>query len=122
MAKAENKARKPIFTKENFANAFKGENVARGIFIALAAFSILAVLAIVIFVLAESIPAFSEIGFFKFLFGSEWDPDNDVYGILPMIVTSIVLTLISVTVGAVLGIFTAVFIVYYCPKKTQGRA
>lgn len=120
MAKAEKQARKPVFTKENFANAFKGENVARGIFIALAAFSILAVLAIVIFVLAESIPAFSEIGFFKFIFGSEWNPDSDVYGILPMIVTSIVLTLISVAVGSILGIFTAVFIVYYCPKKLKG--
>ena len=70
--------------------------------------------------LVESIPAFSEIGFFNFIFGSEWDPGSDVYGILPMIVTSIVLTLISVAVGSILGIFTAVFIVYYCPKKLKG--
>ena len=117
MAKAENKARKPIFTKENFANAFTGENVARGIFIALAAFSILAVLAIVIFVLAESIPAFSEIGFFKFLFGSEWDPDNDVYGILPMIIGSIYVTPGAMLIGVPIGILTALFLVHFCPPK-----
>lgn len=120
MAKAKDQAKKPMFSKDSFANAFTKENVARGIFIALAAFSILAVLAIVIFVLAESIPAFSEIGFFDFIFGSEWDPDDNVFGILPMIVTSIVLTAISVVVGSILGIFTAVFIVYYCPKKLKG--
>lgn len=119
MAKAKNSERLPLFTKENFANAFTKENIARGIFIALAAFSILAVFAIVIFVLLESIPAFNEIGFFEFVFGSEWSPSNGIYGILPMIVTSIVLTLISVVLGSILGIFTAVFIVYYCPKKLK---
>ena len=119
MAKAKNFERLPLFTKENFEKAFTKENIARGIFIALAAFSILAVFAIVVFVLIESIPAFREIGFFKFIFGSVWLPGSDIYGILPMIVTSIVLTALSVLVGSVLGIFTAVFIVYYCPKKLK---
>ena len=120
MAKAKNSERKPLFTKENFADAFTKENIARDVFIALAAFSILAVFAIVFFVLYASIPAFQEIGFFNFIFGSEWSPSNEVFGILPMIVTSIVLTLMSVLLGSILGIFTAVFIVYYCPKKLKG--
>lgn len=129
MAKAKNSEKLPLFTKENFANAFTKENVARGIFIALAAFSILAVFAIIIFVLSESIPAFKQIGFFNFIFGQEWVPDrNDgvtgevsgSYGILRMIVTSIALTGLAVLVGGILAIFTAVFIVYYCPKKLKG--
>ena len=120
MAKAKNSERKPIFTKENFANAFTKENIARAVFIALAAFSILAVFAIIIFVLTESIPVFQEVGFFNFIFGQEWIPSSDKFGIFRMIVTSICLTGLSVIMGGILGVFTAVFIVYYCPKRLKG--
>ncbi|MBO5525359.1 MAG: phosphate ABC transporter permease PstA [Clostridia bacterium] len=101
------------------------ENVARAIFAAFAAFSILAVFAIVFFLLYKSFPAFRQIGFFNFLFGGTWSPTNpsldvpDRFGILPMIAGSVVLTLTSVSLGGVLAIFTAVFIVYYCPKKIK---
>ena len=91
------------------------ENTAKGVFIALAAFSILAVFAIVIYLLSASIPAFREIGFFKFLTGSIWSAKHELFGILPMIVSSLVLTVLSVILGGVLAIFTAVYMVYYCP-------
>lgn len=119
MAKAKSSQRK-IFSRDSFANAFSKENIARVIFIALAAFSIVAVFAIIFFVLYESIPAFQEIGFFQFIFGQEWVPSSDKYGIFRMIVTSICLTGLSVLVGGILGVFTAVFVVYYCPKKLKG--
>ena len=129
MAKANDSEKKPFFSKESFANAFTKENIARGIFIALAAFSILAVFAIIFFVLYESIPAFRQIGFFNFIFGQTWLPNTGdqltgeiagQYGIFKKIVTSICLTGLSVIIGSILGIFTAVFIVYYCPKKLKG--
>lgn len=111
---------------QNAATATKGavrngnlasvrENTAKGVFIALAAFSILAVFAIVIYLLAASIPAFREIGFFKFLTGSIWSAKHEIFGILPMIVSSLVLTVLSVLLGGILAIFTAVYMVYYCP-------
>ena len=111
---------------QNAATATKGavrngnlasvrENTAKGVFIALAAFSILAVFAIVIYLLSASIPAFREIGLFKFLFGSKWSASHNIFGILPMIVTSLVLTVLSVLLGGILAIFTAVYMVYYCP-------
>lgn len=111
---------KPLF-KEKIADVFTKENIARAIFIAFAAFSILAVLAIIIFVLIESVPAFQEIGFLKFIFTDKWqvdheNPENSVFGILPMILTSLVLTLFAVGLGGTLAVFTAVFMVYYCPK------
>lgn len=101
------------------------EKVFKGIFIAFAAFSILAVFAIVFFLLWQSIPAFRQIGFFKFLFGTTWSPTNDGlavserFGILPMILGSVVLTTTSVLLGGTLAIFTAVFVVYYCPKRLK---
>lgn len=107
---------------KDFANR---ENIAKAIFIAFAAFSILAVFAIIFYILFASIPAFREIGFFKFIFGSEWyydraNPDNCVYGIFPMILTSLCLTGLAVLIGGTLAIFTAVFMVYYCPKWLKG--
>lgn len=117
-AKAKNKEFKPLI-KDSFATAFTKENIAKVIFIAFAAFSILAVFGIVFYILYASIPAFKEIGFFHFIFGSEWSASHGIFGILPMIVTSLVLTLLSVIIGCVLAIFTAVFIVYYCPKALK---
>lgn len=110
-----------IFFKEKLANVFTKENIAKAVFIAFAAFSILAVFAIIFYILYASIPAFREIGFFKFIFGSEWyvdraHPENSSYGILPMILTSLCLTVFSVLLGGTLAVFTAVFMVYYCPK------
>ena len=115
MAKTDVKVKKKLFTRGNFASAFNSENIAKVVFIAFAAFSILAVFAIIFFILYQSIPVFREIGFFKFIFSSAWKPSQDEYGVLPMIVTSIVLTILSVTTGGVLAVFTAVFMVYYCP-------
>lgn len=105
-----------IFSKDGFAEIFKKENIARAVFFALAAFSVFAVFAIVFYLLYASIPAFREIGFFKFIFGSTWSASHKTFGILPMILTSIVLTAASVFLGGVFAVFTAVFIVYYCPR------
>ena len=119
MAEIATKENKKLSFKEYIAAAFTKENIAKVIFVAFAAFSILAVFAIILFLLAESIPAFRDIGFFKFLFGDVWNPDKGNYGILPMILTSLVLTVLSVAIGSVLAVFTAIFIVYYCPKKLK---
>ncbi len=104
---------------EVLAAAFTKENIAKGVFTAFAAFSVIAVFAIIFYILYDSIPAFREIGVFNFLFGNIWNPDADQYGILPMILTTLVLTVLSVIIGSIFAIFTAVFIVYYCPKKIK---
>ena len=117
--------------REEARRAFKldGEKGAKAVFFIAAAFSVVAVFAIVIYLLVASIPALSEIGFFNFLFKSQWlpkfcedgsRPASATFGILPMILSSIVVTLGAVVVGGLLGVCTAVFLVYYCPKKFKG--
>ena len=93
------------------------ENIAKAIFIALAAFSVLAVFTIVGYLLYASIPAFRRIGFFRFVFGSEWSARSEVFGIWRMIVGTFFLTVCSVVSGGALAVFTAVWLVFYCPKK-----
>ncbi len=53
----------------------------------------------------------------KFLFGTEWRPSNDKFGILPMIVASIYVTCGAILIGVPIALFTSVFMARYCPKK-----
>lgn len=58
----------------------------------------------------------SKIGFGKFLTGELWRPKNDIYGIFPMIVGSLYVTAGAIIIGVPIGILTAVFMAFYCPK------
>ena len=93
------------------------EKIMQGVFLLSACTSILAVLLICIFLFANGIPTMKEIGFLDFLFGKTWRPGNDIYGILPMILGSIYVTAGAVIIVVPIGIFTAVFMARFCPKK-----
>jgi len=108
-----------LTAQEKFAQAFRKENIARAMFIALAAFSTLAVFTIIGYLLYASIPAFRDTGFFKFIFGTEWSAKSEVFGIWKMIVGTFVLTLCAVLLGGTLAVFTAIWLVFYCPKKLK---
>ena len=93
------------------------EVLMRIIFTISACCSIVAVVLICVFLFANGVPAMQEIGFLKFLTGRVWRPGNDIYGIFPMILGSIYVTAGAIIVGVPVGIFTAVFMARYCPKK-----
>lgn len=97
-------------------NAWR-EKFMRGVFFIAACTSVLAVALICAFLFANGIPAMKEIGFIKFLTGSTWRPNNDIYGIFPMIMGSIYVTAGAVLIGVPIGILTSVFMAKYCPKK-----
>lgn len=94
------------------------ESFFKGLFFASAATAILAILLICYFIFRNGIPFMVDYGVGKFLFGSDWSPSNSPasFGILPMIVGSIVITFGAIVMGVPTGIFTSVFMVYYCPK------
>ena len=106
-------------TKNKTAKFFSKENIAKAIFIALATFSILAVFTIIGYLLYASIPAFRDIGFFKFIFGSEWSAKSETFGIWRMIVGTFFLTICAVLLGGTLAVFTAIWLVFYCPKRLK---
>lgn len=92
------------------------EKVFRNIFLVCACFSILCVVIIIVFIFKTGAPAFFEIGMFDFIFGSEWNPSANAFGILTMIVASILGTLGAVIVGALIGVFVAIFLAELSPK------
>ena len=90
------------------------------VFFVCALASIAAVVLICLFLFATGIPAMKEIGLLNFLTGAKWKPGNDIYGILPMILGSIYITAGAVVIGVPVGLLTAIFMAFYCPKKLYG--
>ena len=90
------------------------------LFFLTACVSIFAVVLICVFLFANGIPAIGKIGVFNVLLGTKWKPGNDIYGILPMILGSIYITAGAVVIGVPVGLLTAIFMAFYCPKKLYG--
>ncbi len=88
----------------------------QGVFFTAACASVLAVALICFFLFVNGGPAIAEIGSLEFLTETVWRPKNDIYGILPMIVGSLYVTAGAIMVGVPIGILTAVFMAFYCPK------
>ena len=95
----------------------KKEGLFKFLFAAAALFSVLAVVVISLFLFASAIPTIQEIGPLKFLFGKTWKPSSNIYGIFPMIVGSLYVTGISILIGVPLGLFTALYMTYFAPKR-----
>ncbi len=94
------------------------------VFLLCAAFSIIALGLICLFLLSNGLPAFKEIGLFNFIFGTDWKPSNKPaeYGILPMILGSVYITAIAVVIGVPVGVLTAIYLVFNAPKKVYELA
>ena len=93
------------------------EKVMEIVFLAAACASIIAVSLICIFLFQSGLPAMKEIGLSDFLFGTEWRPGNNLFGIFPMIVGSIYVTAGAIIIGVPIGLFMAVYLAMYCPDK-----
>jgi len=79
---------------------------------ALAGSSLLALAGIVIFLFMEGLPLFSEYSFFNFLFGSLWYPTEEpgLFGIFPLLVASLAVTVLSSLLAVPMGVLTAVYL------------
>lgn len=95
------------------------ETIAKVIFLVCAAVAIVAVLSITVYMFAKGTPALAKVGVIDLLFGTVWQPTaaTPSYGILYIILTSIVGTAVAILIGVPIGILTAVFITEVANKK-----
>ena len=90
-----------------------------------AAFSIVAVVAITAYMIYSGTPALAKVGIGNILFKTEWVPSQGKFGILYIILTSIVGTLCAVLIAIPVGLFTAAALsemVTGTPKKVMKAA
>lgn len=95
------------------------EKAAGVIFFTCAFFAIIAVFTITIYMIIKGVPALGKVGVFDILFGTEWAPTaaDPKFGILYIILTSIVGTIAAIIIGVPIGVLTAVFLSEVAPKK-----
>ena len=95
------------------------EKLSSKIFLACALLSVVSLLLIVGFVFYKGANPFvtGDYSFLSFIFGSEWVPSEDKFGIFPMIVASIYATIGALVIGVPIGLFTAIFLAEIAPKR-----
>jgi phosphate transport system permease protein len=71
------------------------------------------------FILRESLPALREVGLFKILFGTEWYPRYDEYGILTMVAGSVIVTVLSLAIALPLSLGAAVLLAEVSPPRVR---
>jgi phosphate ABC transporter permease protein PstC len=98
---------------------FSGEKlVKRGLM--LVAFSALASLLLIgVFILKEGVPFIFKVGLRDFLLGTEWRPGDKIFGIYPMVVSSLWVTFGAMLIGAPLGVAGAIFLNEFVPKTVM---
>lgn len=98
------------------------EITAKCIFTLCAVLAIFAVCSITIYMFMKGTPTFQKVGVLDLLFGTKWAPtaENSSYGILYIILASIVGTAASVLIGVPIGLLTAVFLSEMAGKRIGG--
>ena len=79
------------------------------------------VLLITVYLVISGLPAISEIGLAKFLFGKVWSPTGaePEFGILPFILTSVYGTAGAILLGVPVGFFAAVYLAKAAPPRLK---
>ncbi len=81
---------------------------------------VIAVLAgIFLMLVYNSIAFFTETSPMDFISGSQWNPSFHQYGILPLVVSTTIVTFGAMLIAIPLGIGTATFLSEYCPPKLK---
>lgn len=101
------------------AKTHAGECAAKVVFTICAAIAVFAVCSITLYMIAKGTPAFTNVGVSELLFGTLWKPtaSEPSYGILNIILSSIVGTGASVLIGVPIGLLTAVFLTEVSNRK-----
>ncbi len=95
------------------------ETAAKVIFTICGFFAVLAVVSITAYMLVSGVPALFQVGIKELLFGTVWQPEaaEPRFGILYVILTSIIGTALAVLLGMPIGVLTAVFLAEVAPER-----
>lgn len=85
--------------------------------IALSTLSVLALITVFIFI--KGVPIIAKVGIIDFVFGMKWAPSQGAYGIFPMIVGSVSVTLGAAILGVPIAICCSIFLSEFAPAKLR---
>ena len=93
------------------------ERTVETVFLLCAAISVLSVGVITVYVFAKGTPAIFKAGIVEFLTSTSWQPEAGEFGILSMIIASILGSFGAIIIGVFIGLFTAIFLAELAPKR-----
>ncbi|SIQ61993.1 phosphate ABC transporter permease subunit PstC [Priestia flexa] len=95
------------------------EKLSGRLFMLCALLSVVSLVLIIGFVFYKGFHPFVTQGysFIDFLFGVDWVPSEDKFGIFPMIVASVFATIGALIIGVPIALFTAIFLAEIAPKR-----
>lgn len=100
------------------------EGVIRNFFFFIAFISIAILLLILFFLVKAGVPIFEKVSVTEFIFGTYWYPTASPpdFGILPLILASLFVTLFSAIIAVPLGVMTAIYIAEIASPKIKELA
>ena len=87
-----------------------GERFIETILFAFAMASIIIMLLIFYFLVREGLRAFVEVGTLNLVLGQKWHPAGDIYGILPLIINSLLITALALFINISIGIPLSIYL------------
>ena len=95
------------------------EKLSERVFLICALLSVVSLLLIIGFVFVKGSTPFVSDGYsiIDFIFGMDWVPSEDKFGIFPMIVASLFATFGALVIGVPIGLLTAIFLAEIAPKN-----
>ena len=75
---------------------------------------------ITVFVFKTGMPILLQYGVLDFLTGTDWSPTNNIFGIMPLIIGTLTVTLGALIMGVPTGIACAIYLSEIASKKTAG--
>lgn len=97
------------------------EIIIKYVFFSFALVSIVVLGMIVFSLFREGVPIFNVVSLKDFLFGTEWYPtfDPPLFGIFPLIVGSLIVTIFATLLAVPLGVLTAIYISEIAPRTIK---
>lgn len=99
----------PTLTEGGTASRSWAERIIEGLIRLCGISAILIITLIFLFLIREGIGAFKTLTIWEFL-GSRWYPVEDMFGIMPLLVGSVLVTAVAIVIAVPLGLATAIFL------------
>ena len=97
------------------------ERIIRFLFLGIALASITTLFLIALFLFTEGLPLFGHVSVTDFVFGKFWYPTSDPadFGIFPLIIASVAVTVVSSVISIPLGVLTALYLAEGASAKVR---
>jgi phosphate transport system permease protein len=97
----------------------KLETVWVTLFAEVSSFALILTLGIIFFLSQDSIRFFSMVPASEFFFGLDWKPTLNLYGMLPLLVGTLLITAIGAVIAVPIGLFIAIYTAFYASAHTR---